>query len=241
MVGAVLVSVVVGGTLALGGLSGGAHAQAAAPVEATARAASAATTPAAQGRPTTVAGPPSTTVPVGAVATTTTVAPVPTEPTTVPVPTATTAAPTSVPPAVDLAALVTRVEASGIAPGPSWTWSYGGPSACGVIPGANLGTGCTSGAAGSVTTVFAGSPGLLLVAHELANAETENYAVPSLVSLVSRSAGGASWSPIDAVASCLVVHFLGVQDDAAGPWACPTALADVVATAIHDPGFTGQG
>jgi hypothetical protein len=148
---------------------------------------------------------------------------------------------TSNPPApvtTDVPALVARVEASGIAPGPTWTWSYGDTSACGAIPGTNIGTGCTSGAAGAVTTVFAGAPGLLLVAHELANAETENYAVPNLVALVARSAGGTSWSAIDAVASCLVVHFLGVQDGAAGTWACPTALADVVAAGIHDAGFS---
>jgi hypothetical protein len=90
-----------------------------------------------------------------------------------------------------------------------------------------------------VTTEFAGAPGLLLVAHELANAETENYAVPDLVSLVAGSAGGTSWSAIDAVASCLVVHFMGVQDGAAGPWQCPSALAATVGAAIHDPNFTG--
>ena len=124
----------------------------------------------------------------------------------------------------DVAALVARVEASGIAPGPNWSWSLGDTARCGVIPGAdNIGTGCTSGAAGSVTTVFAGSPGLALVAHELANAETENYAVPALVDLVVRDGGSASWSPIDAVASCLVVHFLGFQDGAAGPWVCPAS------------------
>jgi hypothetical protein len=139
----------------------------------------------------------------------------------------------------DVAALVSQVEAAGIAPGTTWTWSAGDTSACGAIPGTNVGTGCTSGAAGSVTTVFAGAPGLLLVAHEIANAETENYAVPDLVALVARDAGGTSWSPIDAVASCLVVHFLRVQDGAAGSWACPVGLADVVAAHIHDATFTG--
>jgi hypothetical protein len=179
---------------------------------------------------------------------TTTTAPVPVATATPPaVPTTTTSVPTSVPapepaPATtaDVAALVVQAEASGIAPGPNWSWTLGDTARCGVIPGGdNVGTGCTSGAAGSVTTVFAGSPGLALVAHELANAETENYAVPALVDLVVREGGSASWSPIDAVASCLVVHFLGFQDGAAGPWACPAALADVVAGGIHNAAFTG--
>ncbi|HEX7443230.1 MAG TPA: hypothetical protein VF320_05055, partial [Acidimicrobiales bacterium] len=139
----------------------------------------------------------------------------------------------------DVAALVAQVEATGIAPGPTWTWSFGDTAACGAIPGSNVGTGCTAGAAGAVVTVFAGSPGLLLVAHELANAEVENYAVPALLDLVARAAGGASWSPIDAVASCLVVHALHVQDGAAGPWTCPSGLADVVGAHIHDATFSG--
>jgi hypothetical protein len=167
-------------------------------------------------------------------------------PTTVPVPVPMVAvAPVTAPvPATsttaDVAALVARVESSGIAPGPTWSWSLGNTSRCGAIPGANnVGTGCTSGAAGSVTTVFAGSPALALVAHELANAETENYAVPALVDLVVRDGGSASWSPIDAVASCLVVHFLGFQDGAAGPWACPASLADTVAANIHNAAFAG--
>jgi len=142
-------------------------------------------------------------------------------------------------PGADVAALVSEVEAAGIAPGSTWTWSAGDTSSCGAIPGTNVGTGCTSGAAGSVATVFAGAPGLLLVAHEIANAETENYAVPGLVALVARDAGGTSWSPIDAVASCLVAHFLHVQDGAAGSWACPVGLADIVAAHIHDATFTG--
>ena len=175
-----------------------------------------------------VATPSTTTTPV--------VAPAATVPATVPTTVPVVAAPA--PATVDVAALVAQVEASGIDPGPTWTWSYGDTSSCGAIPGTNVGTGCTSGAAGSVTTLFAGAPGLLLVAHELANAETENYAVPNLVALVARSEGGTSWSPIDAVASCLVVHFLGVQDDAAGSWACPADLAGVVAAGIHDAGFS---
>ncbi len=200
--------------------------------------------------PTTAPVPVATTAPPAVPTTTTSTAPVPVA-TTVPpaVPTTTTSTapvPTAVPAPVpapattdDVAALVAQVEASGIAPGPNWSWTLGDTARCGVIPGAdNIGTGCTSGAAGSVTTVFAGSPGLALVAHELANAETENYAVPALVDLVVRDGGSASWSPIDAVASCLVVHFLGFQDDAAGPWACPTALADVVAGGIHNAAFT---
>lgn len=139
----------------------------------------------------------------------------------------------------DVAALVAQVEATGISPGYTWTWSLGSTSGCGAIPGSNVGTGCTSGAAGSVTTVFAGAPGLLLVAHELANAATENYAVPALVHLVVQSEGRTSWSPIDAVATCLVAHFMHVQDGAAGTWSCPAALADIVAAHIRDAAFTG--
>ena len=200
---------------------------------------------------TTVAPAPAT--PVAPVTTTTTTAPVPVAtttttttvvPTTVPAPVAA-AAPVAAPvpatsSAADVAALVARVESSGIAPGPTWSWSLGDTSRCGAIPGANnIGTGCTSGAAGAVTTVFAGSPALALVAHEVANAETENYAVPALVNLVVRDGGSASWSPIDAVASCLVVHYLGFQDGAAGPWACPASLADTVAANIHNAAFAG--
>jgi hypothetical protein len=77
-------------------------------------------------------------------------------------------------------------------------------------------------------------PTLALVAHELANAETQNDAVPSLLHEVATAAGGTSWSPTDAVASCLVEHFMGFEDDAAGTWQCPTALAAVVAENIHD-------
>jgi hypothetical protein len=84
------------------------------------------------------------------------------------------------------------------------------------------------------TTVFSGAPSLALVAHELANAETEYSALPTLVSQVAAVAGATSWSPTDAVASCLVVHFLGFQDDAAGSWQCPSALAADVAAHIHD-------
>jgi hypothetical protein len=132
-----------------------------------------------------------------------------------------------------IATLVAQVEASGIDPGPSWSWSMGDTSTvCGAIPG-NVGTGCTFGAAGAATTVFAGSPTLALVAHELANAETENDAVSALMAQVTAAEGGSSWSPIDAVATCLVVHFLGFQDEAAGSWQCPVALATFVAANIH--------
>jgi len=103
---------------------------------------------------------------------------------------------------------------------------------CGAMTGA--GTGCTYGSNFLEYSVFSGSPTLALVAHELANAETENDAVPSLLSEVAAVAGGTTWSPTDAVASCLVVHFMGFQDDVAGSWQCPAALASTVAANIHD-------
>ena len=138
--------------------------------------------------------------------------------------------------------LVAEVEADGIDPGPNWSWSMGNTAAlCGAIPDAGIGTGCTSGAAGAATTVFSGSPTLALVAHELANAETENDAVPSLVAEVATAEAGTSWSPIDAVASCLVEHFMGFQDHAAGAWQCPVGLAAAVADGIHDPPSTAVG
>jgi hypothetical protein len=134
-----------------------------------------------------------------------------------------------------VAALVSEVETSGIEPGSNWGWSLGSiPAQCGVIPSNSVGTGCTFGAAGAARTVFAGSPSLALVAHELANAETENDAAPSLMSEVTTVEDGTSWSPIDAVASCLVQHFMGFQDDAAGTWQCPAALATIVAENIHN-------
>ena len=139
------------------------------------------------------------------------------------------------PPATDttLPALVSDVEASGIDPGSNWNWSTGTTSTyCGPISGA--GTGCTYGEAGLEHTIFSGVPTLALVAHELANAETQNDAVPSLLHEVATAAGATSWSPTDAVASCLVEHFMGFEDDAAGTWQCPTALATVVAENIHD-------
>ena len=57
---------------------------------------------------------------------------------------------------------------------------------------------------------------------------------PSLVAEVTTAEAGTSWSPIDAVASCLVEHFMGFQDDAAGTWQCPADLAATVAADIHD-------
>jgi hypothetical protein len=158
--------------------------------------------------------------------TTVVVAPVPPQP----------AATTPVP-ATSVAALVAQVEAAGIVPEPGWSWSMGDTSVpCGVIPGDNVATGCTFGPVGSERTVFAGTPTLALVAHELANAETMDYAQPSLLTEVADAAGGASWTPIDAVSSCLVEHFMGFQDGAAGTWQCPSSLATEVAEDIHTPG-----
>jgi hypothetical protein len=165
--------------------------------------------------------------------------------TTTPAPTTTTTAPTAPAPAptpaapvptnAPIAALVAEVEASGVDPGPTWSWTLGDTATqCGVIPGNGAGTGCTFGAAGAAQTVFSGSPSLALVAHELANAETENDAIPSLMNEVAQAEAGTAWTPIDAVASCLVEHFMGFQDGAAGTWQCPVALATVVAANIHD-------
>lgn len=177
--------------------------------------------------------------------TTTTTAPTPTAP--APAPKAETAAetaPASVsPPAVgpSVGSLVAEVEASGIDPGANWKWSLGDPSAqCDVKTSNSLGSGCTFGAAGAAQTVFSGSPSLALVAHELANAETENDAVPSLVNEVDTAEAGRSWSSIDAVASCLVEHYMGFQDGAAGTWQCPAGLAEIVAENIHDTVVTTQ-
>jgi hypothetical protein len=141
-------------------------------------------------------------------------------------------APTAGPP---VASLVAEVEAAGVEPGPDWTWTMGDTeTVCGVTPGDGAGTGCTSGAAGAARTVFDGVPTLALVAHELANAEVENDAVPSLMAEVTAAEAGSSWSPIDAVASCLVEHFMGFEDDAAGAWQCPAGLAAMVGANIHD-------
>ena len=159
-----------------------------------------------------------------------------------PAPNPVAAAPTStpvagaVPPIVSgpsVAELVAEVEATGVDPGSNWTWSMGDTAThCGLITGP--GTGCTYGSGGLEFTIFSGSPTLALVAHELANAETQNDAVPNLLNEVSLADAGSSWSPTDAVASCLVEHFMGFQDDAAGTWQCPASLATVVADNIHD-------
>jgi len=144
-------------------------------------------------------------------------------------------APPPVIPAADpaIATLVAQVEASGIDPGSNWSWSIGDTAThCAVMSGA--GTGCTYGTGGQEFTIFAGSPNLALVAHELANAETQNDAVPTLMNEVATAEGGTSWSPTDAVASCLVEHFMGFQDDAAGTWQCSGALGAEVAAHIHD-------
>ena len=150
------------------------------------------------------------------------------------------AAAASVPEAIvaprpSVGSLVTQAETAGIVPPPSWSWSTGDTGAsCGVIASAGGAAGCTSWSSGVERTVFAGSPTLALVAHEVANAETEQFALPSLLLEVSTAAAGTSWSPTDAVASCLVAHFLGFQDLVAGSWQCPVALAASVAAHIHD-------
>jgi hypothetical protein len=132
-----------------------------------------------------------------------------------------------------VATLIAEVEATGMEPGSNWTWTMGDSAThCGVITGA--GTGCTYGANGAEYSIFSGAPTLALVAHELANAETQNDAVPSLLNEVAAAEDGTSWSPTDAVASCLVEHFMGFQDNSAGTWQCPAALATVVANNIHD-------
>ena len=97
-------------------------------------------------------------------------------------------------------------------------------TACGAIPEQTSPPDAHPGRPARPPPCSAGPPTLALVAHELANAETENDAVPSLVAQVSTAEAGTSWSPIDAVASCLVEHFMGFQDNAAGtggvrpPW-----------------------
>jgi hypothetical protein len=132
-----------------------------------------------------------------------------------------------------LSTLITEVEAAGIQPGSNWTWSVGDTAThCGVIAG--TGTGCTYGAAGLEYSIFAGTPTLALVAHELANAEVQNDAVPTLLNEVAAAEGGTSWSPTDAVASCLVAKYMGFQDHAAGTWTCSNSLATTVAENIHD-------
>ncbi len=172
---------------------------------------------------------PSTTTPA------VTTPPTPTTSVAVPAPVAAPAASPSV------AALVAEVEAAGIVPSSTWSWSMGDTAAsCGVTSSPGSAAGCTSWSSGNVRTVFAGSPPLALVAHEVANAEVEQYAIPSLLAEVSAAAAGTSWSPTDAVASCLVAHFLGFQDGVAGSWQCPVALAASVAAHIHDTVVTNQ-
>jgi hypothetical protein len=140
-----------------------------------------------------------------------------------------------------VAALVAEVEQAGIVPPPSWSWSMGDTAAlCGVNPGAGGAAGCTSWSAGVEHTVFSGAPSVALVAHEVANAEVEQFALPTLLQEVASAAAGTSWSPTDAVASCLVAHFLGFQDGVAGSWQCPAVLAASVAGHIHDTLVTTQ-
>jgi hypothetical protein len=132
-----------------------------------------------------------------------------------------------------IATSVVEVEDAGIEPGSNWSWSMGDTEKrCGFIAG--TGTGCTFAVHGVVETVFGGSPSLALVAHELGNAETLNDAIPSLMSKVSSAESGSSWSTTDAVASCLVAHFMGFQDGVAGTWRCPNGLSTFVAQNIHD-------
>jgi hypothetical protein len=139
-----------------------------------------------------------------------------------------------------VSALIGEVETAGVDPGPHWSWGMGDTGACGAITGGALATGCTSWSFGTEKTVFAGSPPLALVAHELANAEAASDATPSLLTQVTAAEAGTSWSPIDAVASCLVEHFLGFQDNAAGSWQCPIELANQVAQDIHQTVVTNQ-
>jgi hypothetical protein len=143
-------------------------------------------------------------------------------------------------PIPSVTALAAQVVASGIDPGPAWTWTFSPTSTCGVLPGNNSATGCTTGFKdGSANTVFWGTPPLTLVAHELANAEVEIYAMAPLIAMVTRAEAGTSWSPIDAVAGCLVVHYMNIPDTSAGTWTCPPALGDIVAANIHNAAFTG--
>jgi hypothetical protein len=170
---------------------------------------------------------------------TTTLAPAATAAT--PATSVTASAPVAAPaPQPSVASLVARVEAAGIVPPSTWTWSMGDTAAaCGVVAGAG-GAGCTSWSSGVERTVFSGAPSLALVAHEVANAEVEQSALPALLQEVSTDAAGTSWSPTDAVASCLVADLLGFQDGVAGSWQCPAALATSVAAHIHDTVVTTQ-
>ena len=162
----------------------------------------------------------------------------PTATTQPPAPTQTISAPAA---AATVAALVVQVESGGIVPGSSWSWSLDDAATpCGIATAADSAVGCTSWSSGVVRTVFTGSPDMALVAHEVANAEVEQFAVPYVLQEVSAAEAGTSWSPTDAVASCLVVHFLGFQDGVAGSWQCPVALATSVALHIHDVVVTTQ-
>jgi hypothetical protein len=137
--------------------------------------------------------------------------------------------------------MVADVEAAGIVPAQTWSWSMGDTAAtCGVTSSVGGAAGCTSWSAGVEHTVFSGTPTLALVAHEVANAEVERFALPALLQEVGSAAAGTSWSSTDAVASCLVEHFMGVQDQVAGSWQCPSALAATVAAHIHDTVVTTQ-
>jgi 3D (Asp-Asp-Asp) domain-containing protein len=134
-----------------------------------------------------------------------------------------------------VASLVSEVEAAGIVPASTWSWTMGDTSAsCGTAASPGGSAGCTSWSSGVEHTVFSGSPTLALVAHEVANAEVEHFAAPALLQQAGAAAAETSWSPTDAAASCLVAHFLGFQDRAAGPWECPVALAASIAAHIHD-------
>jgi hypothetical protein len=178
-------------------------------------------------------------VAIGAASPTTTTTTSPTAPAAVTISPSTAPAPPSTTAVV--AALISEVESAGVDPGPHWSWAMGDTAAaCGAIAGGTLATGCTSWSFGTEKTVFAGAPPLALVAHELANAEAEADATPSLLSQVAAAEAGTSWSPIDAVSSCLVEHFLGFQDNAAGTWQCPTELASLVAEDIHETTVTNQ-
>ncbi len=179
---------------------------------------------------------PTTTAPASSPATTATVA-APVTATT----STTASAPVATPaPQPSVATLVAQVEAAGIVPASTWTWSMGDTAAaCGVVAGTG-GAGCTSWSSGVEHTVFSGSPSLALVAHEVANAEVEQSAPPALLQEVSTDAAGTSWSPTDAVASCLVADLMGFQDGVAGSWQCPVALAASVAAHIHDTVVTTQ-
>ncbi len=179
---------------------------------------------------------PTTTAPASSPSTTATVA-APVTATT----STTASAPVATPaPQPSVATLVAQVEAAGIVPASTWTWSMGDTAAaCGVVAGTG-GAGCTSWSSGVEHTVFSGSPSLALVAHEVANAEVEQSAPPALLQEVSTDAAGTSWSPTDAVASCLVADLMGFQDGVAGSWQCPVALAASVAAHIHDTVVTTQ-